>query len=62
MFVNFRFHLFLTGNVICHVALFLIYITDLDRKVKINAKVFADDTSLLSTVAKPKTSANNFNN
>ena len=45
-----------------HVALFLIYIIDLDRKVKVNAKVFADDTIALSTLAKPKPFGNTFIN
>ena len=45
-----------------HVALFLIYLIDLDRKVKINAKVFANDTFALSTFANLKTSANTLNN
>ena len=42
--------------------LFLICINDLSDIVQSNPKLFADDTSLFSTVKDPKRTANNLNN
>ena len=41
--------------------LFLIYINDLERNIKSNIKLFADDTMLFSIVKDPAISANNLN-
>ena len=41
--------------------LFLIYINDLTEALSTNAKLFADDTSLLSVMHDIQTSANNLN-
>ena len=41
--------------------LFLIYINDLERNIKSNIKLFADDTMLFSIVHDPTTSANDLN-
>ena len=41
--------------------LFLIYINDLERNIKSNIKLFADDTMLYSIVKDPAISANNLN-
>ena len=41
--------------------LFLIYINDLERDVKSNIKLFADDTMLFSIVKDPAISANDLN-
>ena len=41
--------------------LFLVYINDLTEVISSNAKLFADDTSLLSVVRDIQTSANNLN-
>ena len=41
--------------------LFLIYINDLERNIKSNIKLFADDTMLFSTVKDPAIFANNLN-
>ena len=41
--------------------LFLIYINDLERNIKSNIKLFADDTMLFSIVKDPTISANNLN-
>ena len=38
--------------------LFLVYINDLERNIKSNIKLFADDTMLCSIVKYPVTSAN----
>ena len=42
--------------------LFLIYINDLSDNLQCNPKLFADDTSLISTVKDPESTANNLNN
>ena len=42
--------------------LFLKYINDLSDNVQCNLKLFAEDTSLSSTVKVPKRTANNLNN
>ena len=42
--------------------LFLIYINDLSDNLQYNPKLFADDTSLFSTVKVPERAANNLNN
>ena len=42
--------------------LFLIYINDLSDNLQCNPKLFADDTSLFSTVKVPERTANNLNN
>ena len=42
--------------------LFLIYINDLPKELKSNAKLFADDTSLFTIVKDKTKSANMFNN
>ena len=42
--------------------LFLIYINDLPDNLQCNSKLFADDTSLFSTVKMPQRTANNLNN
>ena len=42
--------------------LFLICINDLSDNVQCNPKLFADDTSLFSTVKDPERTANNLNN
>ena len=42
--------------------LFLVYINDLPNELKSNVKLFADDTSLLTTVKDENDSANVFNN
>ena len=41
--------------------LFLVYINDLERNIKSNIKLFADDTMLFSIVKNPKVSANDLN-
>ena len=41
--------------------LFLIYINDLEKNIKSNVNVFADDTMLFSVVNKPAISANESN-
>ena len=41
--------------------LFLVYINDLPQGLRCNAKLFADDTSLFSTITSPATSLSNFN-
>ena len=41
--------------------LFLIYINDLSDNLQCNPKLFADDTSLLSTVKVPERTVNNLN-
>ena len=41
--------------------LFLIYINDLERNIKSNIKLFADDTMLFSIVTDPAISANDLN-
>ena len=41
--------------------LFLIYINDLERNIKSNVKLFADDTMLFSIVNDPVISANELN-
>ena len=43
------------------VLLFLIYIDDLERNIKSNIKLFADDTMLFSIVKNPEMSANDLN-
>ena len=42
--------------------LFLIYINDLSDNLQCNPKLFADDTSLFSTVKVPERTANHLNN
>ena len=41
--------------------LFLVYINDLERNIKSNVKMFADDTMLFSKVKNPEMSANDLN-
>ena len=41
--------------------LFLVYINDLERNIKSNIKLFADDTMLFSKVKNPEMSANDLN-
>ena len=41
--------------------LFLFYINDLERNIKSNIKLFADDTMLFSIVKNPEISANDLN-
>ena len=41
--------------------LFLIYINDLERKIKSHVKFFADDTMLFSMIKDPIVSTNNLN-
>ena len=41
--------------------LFLVYINDLERNIKSNIKLFADDTMLFSIVKNPEMSANDLN-
>ena len=41
--------------------LFLVYINDLERIIKSNIKLFADDTMLFSIVKNPEMSANDLN-
>ena len=41
--------------------LFLVYINDLERKIKSNVKFFADDTMLFSIVKNPEISVNDLN-
>ena len=41
--------------------LFLIYINDLEKNIKSNVKIFADDTMLFSVVNNPAISANELN-
>ena len=41
--------------------LFLVYINDLERNIKSNIKLFADDTMLFSRVKNPEISANDLN-
>ena len=41
--------------------LFLVYINDLELKLKSNVKFFADDTMLFSVIKDPLTSANDLN-
>ena len=41
--------------------LFLVYINDLERNIKSNLKLFADDTMLFSIVNNPEMSANDLN-
>ena len=41
---------------------FLIYINDLSDNLQCNPKLFADDTSLISIVKDPESTANNLNN
>ena len=48
------------GSVLGHL-LFLIYINDLERNIKSNVKIFADDTMLFSIVNDPVISANELN-
>ena len=41
--------------------LFLVYINDLPQGLRCNAKLFADDTSLFSTITSPAISSSNLN-
>ena len=41
--------------------LFLVYINDLERNIKSNVKLFADDTMLFSIVKHPEITANDLN-
>ena len=41
--------------------LFLVYINDLPPRLRCNAKLFADDTSLFSTITSPAISSSNLN-
>ena len=41
--------------------LFLVYINDLEKNIKSNIRLFADDTMLFSIVNNPKMSANDLN-
>ena len=41
--------------------LFLVYINDLERNIKSNIKLLADDTMLISMVKNPEMSANDLN-
>ena len=41
--------------------LFLVYINDLERNIKSNIKLFADDTMHFSSVKNPEISANDLN-
>ena len=48
------------GSVLCPL-LFLVNINDLERNIKSNVKLFADDTMLFSIVTNPEISANDLN-
>ena len=41
--------------------LFLVYISDLERNIKCNIRLFSDDTMLFPTVKNPELSGNDFN-